>query len=171
MTFAEKYKTMKKKYTLIVCLMLALVSCKKGEEDVNMYPNSSFSYDGFTVPKEAEATASKNGNYLSFSLSQPGMEAKLPRLVFQIHNFHGAGTYSFSDGEIQVYGQKGNDDTFWTNDRNGEWTSGTVRITRCDDVLIAEAEGILSHTEVNGSDVTYTQTPFKAFIHQAFMEI
>jgi hypothetical protein len=151
--------------------MLAFVSCKKGEEGVNMYPQSSFSYDSYSVPKEADATASKSGNNLTFTLTQPGMDANLPRLVFQIHNFHGTGTYSFADGEIQVYGQKGNHDTYWRNDWKGEWTTGTVRITRCDDVLIAEAQGMLSHTEVNGSDVEYTQTSFRAFIHQKFMEI
>lgn len=165
--FAEN-KNMKSKILISLLASLLLLSCKKSGETMDHLDNASwFSYDGQVVKEGAECTASKRGDYLIFTLRKPGMEANVPELVFQIHNYSGPKTYDFAQGNIQVYGAKNGDEFFWTNILEDRWTVGSITVKTDKGILVAEANGFLDHAEVTGGNVKHTQTDFKAFIRQS----
>ena len=159
---------MKSKILIYLLSSLSLLSCKKSGEATDIADNvSSFSYDGQVVQQGAECTASNRGDYLIFTLRKPGMEANVPELVFQIHNYSGPKTYDFAQGNIQVYGAKNGDEFYWTNILEDKWTVGSITVKTDKGILVAEANGFLDHAEVVSGNVKHTQTDFKAFIRQS----
>lgn len=128
---------------------------------------SSFKYDNFIVQSVAEATAEKLGDVLILTLTGPKLSGNPPGLIIQIHGYTGPGTYEFTSGKVDVYGQKGNSDVYWMNIKESQRTSGKVTISRHDDVLEAEALGTLVHSEFSNGGALFTFTAFEAhFSHR-----